>query len=115
VIQERRLQHSKQPAVYILASRRNGTLYVGVTSALPARMEQHEKGLIDGFSMRYRVHALVYFEMHFTMAEAIRREKQIKKWNRLWKIRLIEQVNPEWENLYSNGHLRDLGQGGQEC
>jgi putative endonuclease len=89
----------KQPAVYILASGRAGTLYIGVTSNLPARVYQHKGGLIDGFAHRYGVDRLVWFELHQEMAEAIRREKQLKKWNRDWKLNLIEAANPDWSDL----------------
>jgi len=89
----------KQPAVYILASKRNGTLYVGVTSNLASRIEAHRLGVIDGFSEKYGVKTLVYFELHDGMYEAIQREKRIKKWKRAWKIQLIEQGNPEWTDL----------------
>jgi len=86
----------KQPCVYILASKRNGILYVGVTSNLFERVNLHKQDLIEGFTKTYGVHMLVYYEMHQTMPDAIRREKQLKKWNRAWKVRLIEQMNPEW-------------------
>jgi putative endonuclease len=89
-----------QPAVYLLASRDNGTLYVGVTSHLLQRVWQHREDLAEGFSKTYGVHRLVWFELHATMEEAIRREKQIKKWNRAWKIRLIEENNRLWLDLY---------------
>ena len=89
----------KTPCVYILASKRNGTLYTGVTSHLVQRLEQHKSGMVDGFSKRYGVHFLVWYEEHDTMLSAIAREKQIKKWNRSWKLRLIEEVNPEWRNM----------------
>ncbi|WHZ19511.1 MAG: Excinuclease ABC, C subunit-like [Rhodanobacteraceae bacterium] len=92
--------HAKQPAVYILANDRNGTLYIGVTSDLIQRIWQHRNGLVDGFSKRYGTHKLVYFEMHATMDAAILREKQMKKWNRQWKLRLIEESNPYWHDLY---------------
>lgn len=88
------------PCVYILASGRNGTLYIGVTSSLEDRASLHKKDLIEGVSKRYGVHHLVSYEMHATMTEAIRREKQLKKWNRAWKIRIIEQMNPEWLDLF---------------
>jgi putative endonuclease len=91
----------RQPAVYILASRRNGTLYVGVTSNLPARIWQHCNDLIDGFTREHRVHILVYYEMHESMLAAITREKQIKGWKRLWKLRLIEAKNPHWRDLFA--------------
>jgi putative endonuclease len=91
---------AKQPALYILASKRNGTLYVGVTSNLVQRIWQHRHNQVEGFSQRYNLHQLVYFELHQTMVEAIVREKQIKKWNRSWKLRLIEKNNPEWTDLW---------------
>jgi putative endonuclease len=90
----------KQPAVYILASRRNGTLYVGVTSDLQKRTWEHKNDLVEGFTTRYGVHRLVYYELHDEMASAIRREKQIKKWNRAWKLKLIEGENPDWDDLW---------------
>ncbi len=90
-----------QPAVYILASQRNGTLYTGVTSDLIKRIWEHKNEVVEGFSRRYGVHLLVYFELHSNMLSAITREKQIKKWNRAWKIRLIESVNPEWRDLWN--------------
>jgi putative endonuclease len=83
-----------------LASRRNGTLYVGVTSDLYQRMAQHKQGLIEGFTKKYGVHMLVYYETHPTMLDAIRREKRIKEWRRQWKIRLIESMNPVWVDLF---------------
>ena len=86
--------------VYILASRRNGTLYTGLTNNLVRRGWQHRNGLIEGFTKKYGVHRLVWFEMHEDIYSAIRREKQIKKWYRAWKIALIEKSNPEWEDLY---------------
>jgi putative endonuclease len=92
----------KEPCVYLLASRRNGTLYTGVTSNLAERVSQHKQGLIPGFTVRYRVQMLVYYEFHTTMLEAIRREKQIKEWKRVWKIRLIESMNPEWLDLFDD-------------
>ena len=90
-----------QPAVYILASKRNGTLYTGVTSDLPKRIWEHKNNVADGFAKKYEVHILVYFELHGDMLSAITREKQIKKWNRSWKIRLIESVNAEWRDLWN--------------
>ena len=89
-----------QPAVYILASQRNGTLYVGVSSDLVKRIWQHKNQKTDGFTRRYHVHLLVYFELHADMLTAITREKQIKKWNRAWKIRLIESINPNWHDQW---------------
>ncbi len=89
-----------QPAIYILASQRNGTLYTGVSSALVKRVWEHKNDFVDGFAERYKVHALVYYELHADMNSAITREKQIKKWNRAWKIKLIETDNPEWRDLW---------------
>jgi putative endonuclease len=91
---------AKQPAVYILASRRNGTLYIGVTSNLVARVWQHKNDVVEGFTNRYAVHTLVYFELHAEMAQAIAREKQLKKWKRAWKLEMIERHNPEWRDLW---------------
>ncbi|NNJ75223.1 MAG: GIY-YIG nuclease family protein [Anderseniella sp.] len=90
-----------QPAVYILANRKHGTLYVGVTSKLAARVFQHRNNEVEGFTSKYGVHRLVWAETHDTMETAITREKQIKKWNRAWKVQLIEQENPEWDDLYN--------------
>ena len=90
----------KQPAVYILASKRNGTLYLGVTSDLAKRVWEHKNDLVEGFTKKYGVHSLVYFEQFGDMVSAIAREKQLKKWNRGWKIRLIENGNPEWKDVY---------------
>ena len=94
------------PCVYILASRRNGTLYAGVTSNLPARVLQHRQHLVPGFTQRYCVHTLVWYEVHETMESAIAREKAIKEWKRAWKIELIEGSNPTWRDLYPDiiGH-----------
>ncbi|MDE2366488.1 MAG: GIY-YIG nuclease family protein [Betaproteobacteria bacterium] len=91
---------NRSPAVYILASKRNGTLYIGVTSDLVKRVWEHKHDLVEGFTRKYGVHKLVYFEMHHEITEAIRREKQLKKWNRAWKIELIEKANPEWRDLW---------------
>ena len=90
----------KQPAVYILASGYNGTLYIGVTSNLIQRVWQHKNDLIEGFTKKYVVHSLVYYELHEQMLAAIRREKQLKKWHRAWKIALIEESNSTWRDLY---------------
>jgi putative endonuclease len=87
--------------VYVLASRRNGTLYIGVTSALVQRVWHHKTKAIEGFTARYGVDQLVYFEAHGDAAGAIQREKQLKKWRRAWKIQLIEERNPEWRDLYA--------------
>jgi putative endonuclease len=86
--------------VYIMASARNGTLYVGVTSDLVKRVWQHKEGLVDGFTKEYEVKSLVWYEQHESADVAITREKQIKKWNRAWKVRLIEEMNPYWNDLY---------------
>ena len=91
----------KQPAVYILASERNGTLYIGVTSDLIKRVWEHKQNLVEGFTKKYGVHALVYFELHDEMTQAIQREKQLKKWNRSWKIQLIQERNPQWLDLFN--------------
>jgi putative endonuclease len=88
-----------QPAVYLLASKRNGMLYVGVTSNLLGRIHQHRLGAVRGFAREYGVKLLVWFEPHATMDSAITREKRIKKWNRAWKLELIESANPEWRDL----------------
>jgi putative endonuclease len=86
--------------VYILASKRNGTLYTGVTSNLPKRIWEHKNNVVEGFTNQYGVHILVWYEVHETMDSAILREKRIKKWNREWKIRMIEKDNPHWRDLY---------------
>jgi putative endonuclease len=86
--------------VYMMASKRNGTIYIGVTSNLPSRTYIHREGLIEGFTRRYGVHRLVWYELLETAEPALRREKQLKKWNRAWKIRLIEEMNPLWDDLY---------------
>src|SRR5689334_23210438 len=88
--------------VYILASRRNGTLYVGITSDLPRRVWEHKSGFVEGFTKEYGVHRLVWFECGSSPEGAISREKQIKKWNRKWKIELIEAMNPYWNDLYDS-------------
>ena len=87
--------------VYILASKKKGTLYIGVTSNLVKRIYEHKNDLVDGFTKEYAVHNLVYFEVTESVESAIAREKQLKKWNRAWKIRLIEKNNPEWQDLYT--------------
>jgi putative endonuclease len=93
-------RQGKQPCVYILASKPNGVLYTGVTSSLHDRIAIHKQDLIDGFTKKYGVHRLVYYEMHDTMDAAILRETQIKKWHRAWKVRLIKQMNPQWIDLF---------------
>jgi putative endonuclease len=89
-----------QPAVYILASQPRGTLYAGVTSDLISRVWQHKNNMVEGFTQKYGVHILVYFELHATMYEAIGREKQIKAGSRAKKLALIEAVNSSWSDLY---------------
>jgi putative endonuclease len=90
----------RQPAVYILASRRNGTLYIGVTSNLPQRVWQHRTGVVRGFTKRYGCKTLVWYELHSTMPDAIAREKQLKGGSRKKKLDLIETANPDWRDLY---------------
>jgi len=90
----------RQPCVYLLTSKRNGTLYTGVTSDLLKRIWEHKNNQVEGFTSKYRVHTLVWYEMHDTMESAIQREKAIKNWKRVWKIRTIESVNPTWRDLY---------------
>ena len=88
------------PCVYILASARNGTLYIGVTSDLPGRIWQHRNDQADGFTKRFHVHTLVWYEVHESMESAILREKALKEWKRQWKVELIETNNPYWRDLY---------------
>jgi len=108
------VRRPKEPCVYILASKRDGVIYVGVTSDISNRVNLHKQGLIEGFTKKYGVHLLVYCEVHQTMPEAIRREKQLKKWNRAWKVRLIEQINPEWRDLWTDtGEVHMSSVGGQ--
>jgi putative endonuclease len=89
-----------QPCVYILASRQNGTPYVGVTGDRVRRVWEHKSDITDGFTRRYGIHLLVFAEFHATMAEAILRENPIKQWRRAWKVQLIEHANPTWRDLY---------------
>ncbi len=98
----------KQPCVYILASRPNGTIYIGVTSNLIGRVYQHRQKLIAGFTQRYGVHNLVWYEVHEQMESAILREKQLKNWSRVAKIRLIELTNPQWQDLWPDLALPSL-------
>jgi putative endonuclease len=86
--------------VYIVATKRNGTLYIGVTSDLAGRVNEHKQGLREGFTKKYGVHMLVWFEEYGDIRDAILREKQIKKWLRAWKIELIERMNPDWTDLF---------------
>jgi len=88
--------------VYILASKRNGTLYIGTTSDLVKRVWQHKTGMVEGFTKKYQVHQLVYYEQTGNVISAIEREKRIKKWKRKWKINLIEKQNPKWQDLYND-------------
>jgi len=92
----------KQPAVYILANKPYGTLYVGVTSNLASRVEAHKSGSVEGFTKTYGTDRLVYFELHDTMLDAIQREKNIKKWRRAWKLELIQKANPLWADLVAD-------------
>jgi len=91
----------KGGSVYILASKRNGTLYVGVTSDLPGRVYEHREGLVPGFTRQYAVKHLVWYENHLRIEDAIQREKNLKHWLRAWKLALIEESNPQWLDLYS--------------
>ena len=91
---------SKNYYVYILASKRNGTLYIGVTQDLLKRVDLHKKELLDGFTKKYNVNMLVHYEVYQDIKDAILREKRLKKWKRGWKIKLIEEKNPNWEDLY---------------
>ena len=86
--------------VYILANRRNGTLYIGVTSDLKKRIYEHKNDLVEGFTKKYKIHNLIYYEQTTDIKSAIQREKQLKKWNRKWKLELINNSNPEWSDLY---------------
>jgi len=92
----------KQPTVYILASQPNGTFYIGVTSNLSKRIYEHKNHLVESFTEKYSVNLLVWYELHETMESAISREKAIKKWNRNWKLRIIEEFNPQWKDLYED-------------
>ena len=92
----------RQPCVYMLASKRNGTLYTGVTSNLLKRVWEHKNNLVKGFTSKYGVHTLVWYELHDTMDSAIQREKAIKNWKRVWKLKVIEKMNSRWHDLYSD-------------
>ena len=92
---------NKQPAVYILASKRNGTLYIGVTSDLVKRIWEHKNNVVEGFTKRYSVHQLVWYEVHESMESAIEREKRLKGWKRKWKLELIEGSNKNWQDLFN--------------
>ncbi|MCF8052826.1 MAG: GIY-YIG nuclease family protein [Desulfobacterales bacterium] len=91
----------KQPAVYILASKRNGTLYIGVTSNLVKRVWEHKNDNVEGFTEKYNVHRLVWYELHESMESALVRKKRLKGWKRQWKLELIENNNPDWRDLYA--------------
>ena len=93
------MQRDFAPTVYLMASCRNGTLYIGVTSNLLQRIAQHREGTFGGFTTKHAIKMLVWFEQHATMEHAINREKRLKKWNRAWKLELIEKVNPAWRDL----------------
>lgn len=99
------MYNSKASYVYILASKRNGTLYIGFTSNLQTRVYEHKEKLVGGFTERYNVTMLVYYEVHKRPSAGIQREKQMKKWNRKWKLRLIEKHNPSWHDLYCDGEI----------
>ncbi len=90
----------KQPAVYILTNERNGTLYIGMTTNLVRRIYEHRTNVVEGFSKKYQTNMLVYFELYDGIEDAALREKQMKKWNRAWKLRLIEELNPDWNDLF---------------
>ena len=92
--------HEILPCVYLLASKPRGTLYIGVTSDLIKRIWEHKSGVVEGFTKRYHVHDLVWYEQHGSMEAAILREKELKKWRRTWKVALIEAANPAWRDLY---------------
>ncbi len=96
------MNERRRACVYILASKRNGTLYVGVTSDLARRVFEHRSDAVASFTRKYGVHTLVYVEFHDTMADAILREKRIKRWRREWKLALIERDNPQWRDLYDD-------------
>jgi putative endonuclease len=94
------MEMHREPCVYILANKRNGTLYVGVTSDLPRRIWEHKSKVVKGFTSNYGIDKLVWYELHDTMMSAIEREKAIKNWKRFWKLKIIEEMNPEWRDLY---------------
>ncbi len=99
---------ARQYFAYILASKRNGTLYIGFTGDLTRRVFEHKEKLVAGFTQRYDVSSLVYYEIHESPRMGIQREKQLKKWNRKWKLRLIEKHNPQWLDLYQDGVILPL-------
>jgi putative endonuclease len=93
---------NRQPSVYILTNKRNGTLYIGVTSDLAKRVWEHKNNMVAGFTKKYNLHHLVWYELHENMESAILREKRLKDYKRLWKLRLIESMNPDWQDLYDS-------------
>ena len=101
-MRNRPTSRERQPAVYIVTSRRDGPLYTGVTSDLPGRIWQHKNSQADGFTKKYKAIRLVYYELHENMESAITRERRMKKWLREWKVRRIEEMNPEWRDLYKS-------------
>ena len=90
----------RQPCVYMITNHRNGTLYIGVTSDLPKRIWQHKNKVVDGFSQEFNLDRLVWYEVHETMISAIQREKAVKYWKRYWKLKAIEEMNPDWRDLF---------------
>jgi len=96
------MAHTRQPCIYILSNKRNGTLYIGVTSDMVKRAWEHRTSAVEGFTKKHGVHMLVYYEVCENMLSAISREKQLKKWNRAWKLRLIEERNPTWRDLWQD-------------
>jgi putative endonuclease len=92
----------RQPAVYILTNKRNGTLYIGVTSDLANRIWEHKNNMVDGFTKKYNLHRLVWYELHDDMESAIIHEKRLKEYKRSWKLKLIESMNPDWQDLYDS-------------
>jgi putative endonuclease len=96
-MRERRLYY-----VYILASQKNGTLYIGITNSLIRRIGEHKEGLVDGFTKKYKVNKLMYYEIYGEVGAAIYREKRLKDWKRKWKLELIEKENPDWKDLYED-------------
>jgi putative endonuclease len=96
--ESRETKRNKQPAVYLLASKRNGTLYIGMTSDLARRIGEHKNNIGEGFTKRYGVHKLLWYALQDSMESAIRREKQIKEWKRKWNLELIERFNPHWQD-----------------
>ena len=96
------MHRERIPCVYILANQPRGTLYIGVTSSLPGRVWQHKNDQAEGFTKKYRIHTLVWYEVHGEMESAILREKSLKAWRRTWKLELIESANPDWRDLYQD-------------